>query len=114
MSHRIKTTLTTLAVTGALVGGGAAIANAATSSSTTSTTSSAPATTSTTSHSSAPSRAPMPGTHNGHNCPGMGGSSSSSSSSSSSGPRVERRHGLGIASYPQRSAGALWAPAERG
>lgn len=78
MSHRIKSTLTTLAVTGALVGGGAAIANAATSSSTTSTASSAP-TTSTASRSGAPPRAPMPGNHSGHNCPGMGGSSSGSS-----------------------------------
>ncbi len=74
MSHRIKSTLTTLAVTGALVGGGAAIASAATSS-TTSTSSRPPATTSTSAHSNGtPPGAPMPGSRaraGAHHCPGM-------------------------------------------
>ncbi len=72
---RLKPLLTTLAVTGALVGGGAAIANAASTTSTTSSTSTtgtAPST-STTGRSTAP--APPPGAHPGsgakHNCPGM-------------------------------------------
>ena len=65
--------LTTVAVTGALVGGGAAIANAASTTSTTPSTSgakpSAPA------HpSAAPSRGP-----GAHHCPNMGGSASRTS-----------------------------------
>jgi hypothetical protein len=68
---RLKPLLTTLAVTGALVGGGAAVASAATSTSTTSTGSSASSgTTGSTgaTGSTAPARA---GSGASHNCPNM-------------------------------------------
>jgi hypothetical protein len=71
---RLKTTITTLALTGALVGGGAAVANAASSSSSGPASHSAPKTT------QAPA-GPQKGSgpRAGHNCPGMGKSSSGSS-----------------------------------
>jgi hypothetical protein len=70
--RRFKSLLTTLALTGALVGGGAAIATAATSSG------SSTATTTSSAHTTAPqNRArPAPGKAGsgmaGHNCPNMG------------------------------------------
>jgi hypothetical protein len=65
--RRLKPLLTTLAVTGALVGGGAAIASAATSSSTTSNT----ATTSTTAAPAQSQTAPAHPGGSSHNCPNM-------------------------------------------
>jgi hypothetical protein len=72
----MRRVLTAVALTGALVGGGAAIANAASSTSTTTATSTA--------KTPAPARAPSnrPPRSGAHHCPGMGGSRSSSSAPS--------------------------------
>jgi len=84
---RLRSTLTTLAVTGALVGGGAAIANAAsgTSGSTGSTGSSG-------THGTTPALKSTPtppakgfAPRGGHNCPHMGAGNGPRSGSSSSG-----------------------------
>jgi hypothetical protein len=65
--RRLKAVIVPLAVTGALAGGGAAIANAASSTSTTTTTTAKP---------TAPARPPKGAPKSGaHHCPGMGGSS---------------------------------------
>lgn len=74
---RLKPLLTTFAVSGALIGGGAAIANAATSTSTTAATTSNSASSGATGStgSTAPAQAPHPGsgtaTGGKHNCPNM-------------------------------------------
>ncbi|HUE27361.1 MAG TPA: hypothetical protein VMP89_11360 [Solirubrobacteraceae bacterium] len=74
---RLKPLLVTLAVTGALAGGGAAIASAASTTSTTATTTSSTAASGTTggSGSTAPAQAPHPGSGNAnrssHHCPNM-------------------------------------------
>lgn len=73
--YRLKALLTTLVVTGALAGGGAAIANAATSTTTPAATTSTPAATTSTTGSTTPAQSPHPGagtTGRGtHNCPNM-------------------------------------------
>jgi hypothetical protein len=70
--RRLKAVIVPLAVTGALAGGGAAIANAASGTTTTSTTS--------TSKPAAPARPPKGAPRSGsHHCPGMGGGTPSSS-----------------------------------
>ena len=68
--RRLKPLLVSAAVTGALVGGGAAVANAATS---TTSTSAAPATgtTGTTGPTGSSHPAPTPGARGTHHCPGM-------------------------------------------
>jgi hypothetical protein len=72
---RLKPLLTTLVVTGALAGGGAAVATAATSTSTSPATTSTSAATTSTTGSTAPAQSPHPGagtTGSGtHNCPHM-------------------------------------------
>ncbi len=68
--RRLKPLLTGIALTGALVGGGAAVASAA--SSTTSTTpASSTATTGATGPTGSSHAAPAPGTRAAHHCPGM-------------------------------------------
>jgi hypothetical protein len=89
---RLRSTLTTLAVTGALVGGGAAIANAAsgTTGSSGSTGSSGTHTTTPTPTPPAKGSTPTPpakgsAPRGGHNCPNMGAGKGPRSGSSSSG-----------------------------
>ena len=73
--RRLKAVIVPLAVSGALVGGGATIANAASGSTTTSTTS--------TSKPAAPARPPKGAPKTGaHHCPGMGGGAPSGSAPS--------------------------------
>ena len=74
---RLKPLLVTLAVTGAIAGGGAAIASAATSS--TSTKGSSPAT--------APHSSTAPG-RSSRNCPNMGAGNGASTNGSSAAPSV--------------------------
>jgi len=74
---RLKTTLTTLALAGALAGGGAAVANAASGSSNASGGSASRTAPKTTPAPPGPQKGSPP--RAGHNCPGMGSSSSGSS-----------------------------------